>query len=260
MKVYLDYIFFINVMFDFLLLLSVTIVLKRNIKISKIILGALLGGISTFFLFLKINSLELFIFKFVISILMVLVTFSYKNFKYTLKNLSFLYMASMVLGGVLYFFNIQFSYNHEGLVFYHSGVSINLIIILILSPIIIYTYIKQCLNLKINYSKYSKVDIKYKGQTIKLTGFMDTGNKLVDPITNIPIIIVEEEYIKKIDNFMFVPYNTISGKSMLKCIKADEIKINDKKIDKKVLVGLTKNINMNEVNCILNSFLMEEIC
>lgn len=259
MKIYLDYIFIINFLFDALLLLSVATILRRNISLKKILLGALIGGISIFTLFIKINNLELFLFKIIISILMILTTFSFKNIKYTIKNLSYLYMSSMILGGTLYFFNIQFSYKQEGLIFYHNGLGVNLIFLILFSPIIIYTYIRQAKELKNTYSKYYKVNVKYKNKEFKLNGFLDTGNKLVDPITNYPIVIVEESYFKDIENFMMVPYNTISGNGLMKCIIPEEIEINKKKYNKKIILGLSKNIKMEGIDCILNPILVEEI-
>ena len=53
--------------------------------------------------------------------------------------------------------NIEFSYKNNGLIFYHNGVSINVISILIISPILIYFYINEMKDLKNNYSKYYKV-------------------------------------------------------------------------------------------------------
>ena len=258
MKVYLDYVFFLNFSFDFLLLLTVSMILRRNVSIKKIILGALVGGTSIFLLFLPLNNSELFLFKVVISILMVFVTFHYKNIKYMLKNISYLYLTSILLGGALYLLNIQFSYSHEGIIFYHNGFSINFILVIITTPIILYTYIKQTLNLKNNYAEFHKVNIQYQNKRLKLNAFLDTGNRLVDPVTKLPIIIIEEQQIKNIENFMFVPYHTISGFSMLRCVKIDEIEIDGKIIHKKTLLGLTKKINMEGIECILNPLLMEE--
>ncbi len=147
MTLYLDLIFFLNFSFDFLLLLSVSVLLRRNAKIRRIILGAIIGSISIFVLFIKLNSIQLFIIKFVISIIMILISFGYKNIKYTLKNLLYLYTSSIMLGGFLYYLNVEFSYKQEGLIFYHSGLSINYIFLVILSPIIIYTYVRQGLKL-----------------------------------------------------------------------------------------------------------------
>ena len=82
MKIYLDLIMVLNFSLDFILLLSVSLILKRNIKIVRIMLGAFIGGISILLLFMNINSLMLFLLKLLISIVMVLVTFKYRNIKY----------------------------------------------------------------------------------------------------------------------------------------------------------------------------------
>lgn len=259
MKVYLDYVFFLNFSFDFLLLLTVSIILRRNIPIKRIILGALVGGISIFLLFIKLNSIQLFLLKLMISILMIIVTFSYKNIRYTIKNISYLYLSSIVLGGALYLLNIQFSYSNEGLIFYHNGLSINVIVLVILSPFILYTYIKQTLQLKNTYSQHHRVNITYHGKIIKLNAFLDTGNQLVDPITKLPVVIIQDTMIRSPTDFILVPYQTVSGPSMMRCLKADSIEIDGKIIQQKFLLGLTKNLNMEGIDCILNPILMEEI-
>ena len=197
MKIYLDLLFFLNFGFDFILLLVVSIILRRNVSLTRIVLGGLIGGLSIFILFLKINSFELFILKILISIIMILASFSYKNIKYFMKNFFFLYSASMILGGFLYFLNVQFSYKQEGLVFYHDGLSINFIFLLIFSPLILYIYIRQGLTLKNNFSNYYKVNLYFNNKKIRLNGFLDTGNKLKDPYSGKPIIIVNEKRIKQ---------------------------------------------------------------
>ena len=157
MKIYLDLIMILNFVIDFILLLTVSLILKRNIKITKIMLGAFVGGISILFLFLNINRLVLFLFKLVISILMILFAFGYRNLKYTLINLLYLYMSSIILGGFLYLLNLEFSYKHIGIIFFDNGLSINFIFLIIFSPIILYIYIKQTKNLRYNYSHYYNI-------------------------------------------------------------------------------------------------------
>ena len=53
MKIYLDYVFFINFIFDFILLFTTKVLLKRNVKIKRIILGSFIGTFSIFILFIK---------------------------------------------------------------------------------------------------------------------------------------------------------------------------------------------------------------
>lgn len=261
MKLYLDLLFLLNFSFDSILLFATSYILKRNVSIGRIILGGVVGGLSIFILFFKINSIELFFLKLLISIFMCLASFSYKNLKYTLKNLIFLYITSIFLGGALYLLNIKFSYKHKGLIFYHNPFSINWIVLIIITPIILYIYIKQLKSLKTDYTNYYSVTIVLKtGIKFKCVGFLDTGNKLIDPYLKRPIIIVDENKLKNltIDNYIFVPVSTISSKSFIKCIPIKELYINNKKIKRKVLLGISKRkIKMDGIDCILNSKVME---
>ena len=136
MKIYLDLVLFINFMFDLLLLITVKIVLKRNIKWYRLLLGSLIGSLSIFFLFLKLTTISLFLLKIIISCVMIVITFGFKNKTYFFKNLVYLYFVSIILGGFLYYLNLEFSYENIGLIFFHNGFSINFILLLILSPII----------------------------------------------------------------------------------------------------------------------------
>lgn len=262
MKIYLDLVLMLNFAFDFLLLLGVAILLRRNIKIRQVILGGIIGSLSIFILFIKINSFQLFIIKILISIIMVLITFGYKDIRYTLRNLFYLYTSSIILGGFLYYLNVEFSYKQEGLVFYHHGLSINVIFLVIFSPIIIYTYVRQGIRLKNNYAYYYQVDLYLKNhKPIKLNGFLDTGNKLQDPYHKRPIILINRKsLIYDINEFDFVlvPYNTVNNKGLLKCIIADKIYIKGVGEKTNLLVGIMEDkIKIDGINCILHYKLLE---
>ena len=239
LKIYVDLVLFLNVAMDFLLLLSVSITLKRNVKFYRIILGSLVGGVSIVFLFLPLNNIMLFLFKMVVSILIVLVTFSFKNSKYFLNNLLYLYISSVILGGGIYLLDIQFNYKNEGLLFINSGFSLNFIVLLLISPFIIYGYIKSMKKMKSDYSKFYKVDIVYKNKRYKFNAVIDTGNRLYDPYKNRPIVIASTTKIKLgYENSILVPLHTASGNSILKCVVVDKMII-DGKVVSKVLLGIS---------------------
>jgi stage II sporulation protein GA (sporulation sigma-E factor processing peptidase) len=252
----------INLLFDFILLTAVGLVLRRNVSIKKVFLGALVGALSIFLLFISLNSFTLFIYKLVISILMVIVTFGFKDIKYTAKNLLFLYTISMILGGFLYYLNIEFSYKNEGIIFFHNGLSINVIVLIIISPVIVYIYIRQALELKNHYAHCYKVDLYFKDGTVKkLNGFLDTGNNLYDPYNNRPIILVDPKEVNfELDeyNTILVPYETIDNHGLLKCIMVDKVYIVGVGEKHNVLVGISKEkIKIEGINCILHSKLLE---
>ena len=90
MKIYIDLIIILNFFLDFLLLLGVSLILRRNTKLIRIIIGALIGGLSILLLFIKISSFELFFIKVLISIVMVFASFGFKSFKYFINNILYL--------------------------------------------------------------------------------------------------------------------------------------------------------------------------
>ncbi len=242
MKIYLDLVFLVNFGFDLLLLLTLKIVLKKNTTIKRILLGALLGGLSIFFLFLPLNTVTLFILKIIISLIMIRVSYPFTNIKTYLKDILYLYFISIILGGFLYYLNLEFSYKNTGLVFFHNGFSINYILLIILSPIILYLYIKQNKYLrKINATNYI-VTFTYKNKEYTYNAYLDTGNKLYDPYKKRPVILLydSEFNIGKNEKIIYVPYKTLEHNGVIPCIIIKNIVIDNKIEVNNVLVGISK--------------------
>lgn len=263
MTIYIDVVFLINFILDFLLLLTVNIALKRYSKIYKIILGALFGSISLISLFISLNSILISILKILMGLGMVLIAFGYKNLKYTIYNALYLYMTSIILGGFLYYLKLEFSYSNKGLVFYYHGLTINYIFLIIIAPIILYVFIKSLKVLKEVKNYYYKVEIVLSDTfKVLLTGFLDTGNKLRDPITHKPIILINKKIIKgkyNIRSPMYVPYNSLNNHGLLECVRPLGIYINGEEI-KNYLVGFSDNsFKLNGIDCLLNYQLLEDI-
>jgi len=249
MTIYIDLLFILNVIYDGLLLLTVSVTLKRNISFKRIVLGSLIGGLSTFIIFIPINKYFLFILKIVAGLLMVLGTFKYKNLKYFANNILYLYMCSVILAGFLYFLKIEFN-------------NLSYLISLSIAPIILYLYIKEQKSLKkvVNYYKDILITLK-NNSVLKLTGFIDSGNKLKDPITNKYIILINKNKLKGIYNIrspMYVPIKTVNNTSLLECISIKNVVI-DNKIYTEYLLGLSDTFNgFDGVECLLNYHLLEE--
>lgn len=252
MTVYIDGILLLNFVFDFLLLLTTSIVLKRNAKIFNIIVGAFIGSLSILILFIKINTINLLIIKIYLSIIMNLITFKYKDIKYTITNIVTFYIVSILLGGFLYLLNIEFSYKHQGLIFFHKTPTINTIFLFIIAPVILYIYMKQNKIIKTKIKNYYPVIIIVKKKILNLTGYLDSGNTLT--YKGKPVIITNIKNTFKTKSIL-VPVSTITGTSLMPCIKA-KAKIKEKTYN--VFLGFSKNLNISGVEVLLNSQ-MEEI-
>ena len=201
----------------------------------------MIGALSTFLVFFKLSNLLMFFTKLFISIFMIIVTFSYKDFKYFINNLIYLYFCSIVLGGGLYLIDNQ--------------MRLNFILILIAGPLILYFYIKQTKKLKNNYNNYYNVQLIYNNEVFNFTAFLDTGNKLKDQYKNRPIILVNTDKIDfNYENSILVPYSTVNGDGIIKCLVVDKIIINEEKILNKPLIGLAKDkFHIDGIDMILNN-------
>lgn len=239
MTVYIDLVMLLNIVLDSILLMSVSVLLGRNVRIKRIVLGSLIGSLSTLILFISITSLELLILKFILGIIMCIVTFGYVNIKYTLNNVFYLYIISFIIGGGLTLIKDYGYYNYFILI-------IGFIIISIL-------FIKQMKKYQDNYSNYYKVDIYIKGNLYKLNGYLDTGNKLYDQYKNRPIILISKKINYNLEDIIYVPYVSLNNESLVKCLKSDKVIVNNK-VFNNYLIGLSdKKFHIDGVNCILHS-------
>ena len=246
MTIYIDLVFFINLTMDFYILSGVKFLLKLQTKLYRIILGSIIGSSSILLLFLKLNTLELNIYKILISIIMTYVTFGKNKF---FNKLFYLYIISIIVGGSLYLINDSLGYKVDSFIFINNGYNINLIILLIISPLIIYLYIKEFLKFKKKINTTYNVIIKIKNKIINIEAFLDTGNKLIDPYFHRPIILLNKKYINlKKHKIIYVPFNSLNNNGILKCVIPEYILIDNKKYDK-CLIGISENL---KYDCILN--------
>lgn len=263
MIIYIDLLLFLNFCYDFLILLTIDVTLKRNTKIRRIVLSSIIGALAILLLFIKFNPFLLFLVKILISVLMVIIAFKYINLKYTLANLFYMYMISITLAGFLYFLNTQFSYYQAGIVFVNKGLSVNYLVLLIIAPIVLFFYVKSHRKMKTTYNLYQQVKIIFKNnQELICQGFIDSGNKLIDPITHKYIILVENNLLQKYinpENLIYVSYKTLNKKSLLKCYRIKKITIKNKDY-KNYLVGqVNRKFFMEGIDCLLNYKLLEDL-
>ena len=239
MIIYIDMVFLLNIFLDFLLLMSVSVILTRIVKVRRIILGSLIGGLSSILLFINVSSLISLVLKIILGLLMVLSTFGYYSLKYTLNNLFYLYTISFSVGGVMYLLMDKGYYNYYVLV-------IGFIIVL-------YFYIKMIKRYNNSYSNYYKVNIIIKDKNYLVTGFLDTGNKLYDTYKHRPVIILDKKIKYNLEDVIYVPYSSLNNSSVLMCLKPDKVIINNHEF-KNYLVGLSnKKIGIEGIECLLHS-------
>ena len=259
MKIYVDIIFLINLIYDFLILSSVNVVLKRFIKPKRIFFASFFGSVSAFSIFLPIlNNIYITI---ILSIIMVIIAFGYKDFIYLKNNLIYFYMVSVIYAGFLYLINLKFNKHIDMLDAYNYKVLINFIGLMILSPIIYILHLYSYKNYSINHSNYYKLEFSLFNRFYSTNAFYDSGNLVKDPYKGRAIILVSRKILDgdiKNKSPIYVPCNLLNNSTLIRCFKPNLIVINNKVINN-CLIGLWDSNFYDGVNALISGLIGDKI-
>ena len=202
MTVYLDIIFFENVLMNYIILFACGVLVKTQISRIRVLISACLGAVYTIIMYLDIIPIySNFFMKIILSVVMVYVAFKPGSVKLILRQLLIFYLTSFVFGGcvfgLMYFIKPQ-------LVQMRNGVFIGTYPIKIAILGGGTAFVIMQLGFKFVKSKISKKDMIFKmkiticEKSVELNALLDTGNLLKEPITGIPVVIVQKSCLKQI--------------------------------------------------------------
>jgi stage II sporulation protein GA (sporulation sigma-E factor processing peptidase) len=195
LTIYLDVILLENLCMNYIILFATGIIYKAKISSIRIGISSLIGGLYAILSFVPI--LEIYSkvpLKILLSVVMVYISFKPPKFKILVKELIVFYLVSFVFGGcafaLLYFIKPQDILLKNGFLTGTYPLKIAL-----LGGIVGFVIVN--ITFKIVKGKITKKDmlcevtiyITEKQKTI--TSFIDTGNLLKDPISDMPVIVVE---------------------------------------------------------------------
>lgn len=264
MTVYLDIVLIENILMNYIILYATGFIQKNQIKQIRLILSSILGGVYAIISYLNIIPIySNFFMKVLLSIIMIYIAFNIQNIKKLLKTILLFYLSSFVMGGcalaLLYIINPQNINFENGVLIGTYPMKVTLI-----SGVIGFLIIQ--IAFQINKRQMKKKDmicnleISINKKKINLKAYVDTGNMLKEPLTNVPVIIVEKEKLNNIINinieeilggddkkltnlkFRIIPFKTIGKENgILVGIKPDFVKIkfedNEKYIEN-VIIGM----------------------
>lgn len=210
MTIYLDLILLENIVMNYIIILATGMICRVNIKYFRIFLSSLLGAIYAIITY--VVNIEIYtnqVTKILVSICMVYIAFNSLNLKIMLKQLIIFYLTSFCFGGAAYYLLYNLSPN---LIKTINGALVGTypIKIAVLGGILGFFIIN--ISFKVIKSKLTKkdmiydVEIFYKENKSSIKVILDTGNLLTDPITKIPVIIVEAQRLKSI-----IPENILNN-------------------------------------------------
>lgn len=202
MTIYIDVVLIENLIMNYIILLATGVILKTKIKHLRLIVSGLIGAIYTILTYIvTIEIYSNFLFKLLLSIIMIFVAFYPQTMKQMWKDLVVFYLTSFVFGGaafaLIYVIKPQDILMKNGLFLGTYPLKTVVLAAIVAFAIILATF-------KIIKSKISKKDIykdikiKMEESEINLKAMLDTGNMLKDPITGKPVIVVEKSVLYEV--------------------------------------------------------------
>lgn len=263
--IYIDVLIFTNIFQDFLLLLVLKRILHHKITYFRLISGSIIGGFTSLVALLpQINFIINLLIKFAVAILLVLVTFGFKNKKFFLKNVSTLFVLSFLTNGAIIFFYLAIK--PKGMEIINDTVYFNispllLIILTLIIYFILYIYKRLFKNTSRSYEVVTTT-IQYNGKECCVKCKIDSGCIVKEPFSGNYVIIVEKEEVEglKFDlgKMRIIPFESLGGDGILQGFKADKVKINGKPLFNEVYIGLCNNIFRNDIKGLIPKILIED--
>ncbi len=202
MTIYLDVVLFENVVLNYIIILSTAIISKSQIKLARIILSSIVGGIFSILNYvIRISFINSILFKILISIIMMLIAFQNYNINKLLKQIIFFYLVSFTFGGIA--FMLLFFINPKGIIMdgthFVGTYPIKVAVLAGGIGFIIITIVSSMIKNRINKKTIiCELEIFYEGKNKKVKTMLDTGNLLKEPISNADVVIVEKESLEDI--------------------------------------------------------------
>lgn len=263
MIVYADILFIEDFIVNLFLLTVTMKFLRHKCKFSLLSASACIGGIYSFVVIIpELGFLETLPFELLIAYLMLRLVYGKAPFLNMLKVLITFLMITFTLSGICFLFSLKQNYYILGSNFNIEKYSAKYIILSLMLLYVFLNRISDYIRDKVAVDSYIYImEFKIEGETYTFHSFLDTGNELREPVTNLPCILIEENLFSQINfkdkNIYNIPYSAIGYGGNLKGVRVNNIKIKGRdllyrQVDAIVCPCMEKLSKENEFNALLS--------
>jgi len=204
-EIYLDIVILENIVINYLILLVTSRFSKNRTSSLRLFLGSVAGAAYLVLMILLPDTkvYATLLSKFLLSVGMVAITFSFRKISVFLKTLALFYATTFIFAGAA--FALMFFSKDWGII--RNGVLItplsfidakwSELLLAVAVALIIFRVIWDALQSKFIKEKLLvNISIAMGNKSIELPALVDTGNSLHDPLTKLPVVVVEFSAIK----------------------------------------------------------------
>lgn len=204
MEVYPDILFLENLVINYLILYVTAKFSRVQVSSLRLFIGAAVGAVYVVFIILQPDMKIYYttLAKILLSLFIVAITFSPRKVLPFLKTLVVFYISTFIFAGAVLaflFFNQKGGFVRNGIV-YVSGYSKWFTVFLGVATVaIVINIFREVIQSRISKEKLLiPVKIAFDNRMIDLAALVDTGNSLKDPLTNMPVMVVEFKALEEL--------------------------------------------------------------
>lgn len=202
MTIYVDLLFLLNLIINYLLLAGSAVLSGAPLKRLRLATGAALGALySVFVFFPNIGFLAWTGTRILTGAALTAVAIPVKSARMYFKALLYFYISLLIFGGGMYLFyaftaaGAQMVYSNG---VYYVDMPLWLLLALSFAFYGLIRLIAFLQNRRASGARFEDVEICILGKYRVLRGFLDTGNALQDPLTLYPVLIVHADALRGI--------------------------------------------------------------
>ncbi len=270
MEVYIDVLVVENFIMNYIILYTTSLFLKSRRHLLRLAIGSCIGAAYTVISLLikdAPGSGLIFLGKICLSLLIISVTFNTKNIREFMKTLITFYVVTFLFAGSAFALIMIGGLGNiapDGTMYLEWDFPINYILMTAFTGIILFNLFRRYIKERSRSDCFVSLYIAFDGNGKWIPALVDTGNELKDPISGIPVVIVEAKAISSlfpenlnryfnekgineimhidmaliesgwINRFRIVPYSSLGcDKGVLPGFKPDYIEIDEKGHEKK---------------------------
>ena len=255
--IYIDVLITVNIFIDFMLILCTKRCLHINASYKRMLMGSALGGFESLFALLPPLKFGLnIIYDLTGAAAIIFVAFGKCNIKTYLKRVAVYFLFSFSFCGIMIFIYTAFKPN--GMEIYNDIVYFDISpVVLIILTLVCYYILKLIKRMTkgINGGGTCNVEIKAENKIITFCGKIDTGCNLKEPFSGDYVIVAEksvmDNYSPDEKKIRLIPYESLGGSGLISGFKPQEVKIDGKKIDDQIHIGLCENILKGDIKALI---------
>jgi len=197
--VYIDIILLENIGMNYILLMATAILIKKETKILRTLLASMVGAVFAIISYAQILPMySSLLAKILVSIVMVYIALKPQTAKTLLKHIILFYFVSFVFGGcafaLLYIIRPEQILMKNGV--YIGTYPIKIAILAGVIGIPLLQIVARLLKHKLSHQRIYEITIHLNQKTKTVNALLDTGNLLKEPITGVPVMVVEKRALE----------------------------------------------------------------